>query len=197
MAREKKQFMKITQKEFMQTVTALAEQEANRKIQMMIGKAHPPGQPGPPNPDPSSPYLPGKSPHKLLVHRNKDGTAHDWREPGHPNLQIPGVHQRPVNPHGRRGTNTWPDGRQRRSPEKEREWQRKIEEYMRQHDTGADEYDFSKSNQGMTIAGQPEFDSFMSRFKKGSSNPKAPSLNHHSPEAQKLILNTGRRIRAM
>jgi len=27
-------------------------------------KAHPPGKPGPANPEPSSPYLPGKSPHK-------------------------------------------------------------------------------------------------------------------------------------
>ena len=27
-------------------------------------KAHPPGKPGKPNPEPSSPYLPGKSPHK-------------------------------------------------------------------------------------------------------------------------------------
>ena len=52
-------------------------------------------------------------------------------------------------------------------------------------------------NEDMTIAGQPEFNSFMDRFKKGSSNPKAPSLNHHSPEAQKLILSTGSRIRAM
>ena len=30
-----------------------------------VAKAHPPGKPGPPNPEPSSPYLPGKSPHKL------------------------------------------------------------------------------------------------------------------------------------
>ena len=28
-------------------------------------KAHPPGKPGAPNPEPSSPYLPGKSPHRL------------------------------------------------------------------------------------------------------------------------------------
>ena len=43
---------------------------------MMISKAHPPGQPGPPNPDPSSPYLPGKSHHKLAhkgQHYNKYG----------------------------------------------------------------------------------------------------------------------------
>ena len=67
MKTERKQFMKITQKEFMQAVEALAEQKAAEKIQMMIGKAHPPGQPGPPNPDPSSPYEKGKSPHKLLA----------------------------------------------------------------------------------------------------------------------------------
>ena len=30
-----------------------------------VAKAHPPGKPGAPNPEPSSPYLPGKSPHKL------------------------------------------------------------------------------------------------------------------------------------
>ena len=36
-----------------------------RNAAMMIGKAHPPGQPGPPNPDPSSPYERGKSPHKV------------------------------------------------------------------------------------------------------------------------------------
>ena len=47
------------------------------------------------------------------------------------------------------------------------------------------------------IAVIPEFNSFMDRFKAGSSNPKFPSLNHHSPEAQKLILNTALRIRAL
>ena len=47
------------------------------------------------------------------------------------------------------------------------------------------------------IADQSQFDSFMGRFKKGSSNPKFPSLNHHSPEAQKLILNTALRIRGV
>ena len=69
-----------------------------------------------------------------------------------------------------------------------------------QYGEGVDEVELKglqAQNQGMTIAGQPEFDSFMDRFKKGSSNPKAPSLNHHSPEAQKLILGTGSRIRAM
>ena len=47
------------------------------------------------------------------------------------------------------------------------------------------------------IAGIPEFNSFMDRFKAGSSNPRFPSLNHHSPEAQKIILNTALRIRAL
>ncbi len=108
-----------------------------------------------PNQPPSTPYLPGKSPHKLLAHENKAGTAHDWREPGHPNLQTP---YGPVNPHGRRGTNTWSDGRQRYTPEEQKQIDEHMKEYMRQHDTGADEYDFSKSNQGMTIAGNPSFD---------------------------------------
>ena len=47
------------------------------------------------------------------------------------------------------------------------------------------------------LADQSQFDSFMDRFKKGSSTPKSPSLNHHSPEAQKLILKTGLRIRGV
>ena len=49
---------------------------------------------------------------------------------------------------------------------------------------------------GWQISGIPEFDSFMDRFKKGSPTPKFPSLNHHSPEAQKLILSIGKRLRA-
>ena len=45
-----------------------AGREAERlNFAMMISKAHPPGQPGPPNPDPSSPYEKGKSPHKLAM----------------------------------------------------------------------------------------------------------------------------------
>ena len=36
-----------------------------KRKKLQIAKAHPPGQPGPPNPEPSSPYLPGKSPHKI------------------------------------------------------------------------------------------------------------------------------------
>ena len=47
------------------------------------------------------------------------------------------------------------------------------------------------------IADQSQFDSFMGRFKKGSSNPKFPSLNHHSPEAQKLILSIAGRLRGV
>ena len=38
MKTERKQFMKITQKEFMQAVEALAEKKAAEKLQMMIGK---------------------------------------------------------------------------------------------------------------------------------------------------------------
>tara|TARA_R100000781_G_scaffold33511_1_gene24309 strand:- start:6 stop:365 length:360 start_codon:yes stop_codon:yes gene_type:complete len=52
-------------------------------------------------------------------------------------------------------------------------------------------------DKGDKIADQSQFDSFMDRFKAGSSNPKFPSLNHHSPEAQKLILNTALRIRGV
>ena len=47
------------------------------------------------------------------------------------------------------------------------------------------------------LVDQSQFDSFMDRFKAGSSNPKSPSLNHHSPEAQKLILNTALRIKGV
>jgi len=38
-------------------------------------KAHPPGQPGKPNPDPSSPWLPGKAPR--LAYNKFDGTPTD------------------------------------------------------------------------------------------------------------------------
>lgn len=55
--------------------------------------------------------------------------------------------------------------------------------------------DWAGTNKDMKIANQSQFNSFMNRFKAGSSNPKSPSLNHHSPEAQKLILNTALRIR--
>tara|TARA_R100000742_G_C4226438_1_gene48960 strand:- start:42 stop:602 length:561 start_codon:yes stop_codon:yes gene_type:complete len=72
----------------------------NNKL-MMIGKAHPPGQPGPPNPDPSSPYEKGKSPHKLLANANnirgtgKPPLANDdsygrGNVPGHPDWKLAG-----------------------------------------------------------------------------------------------------------
>ena len=47
--------------------------EKQKRKKLSIAKAHPPGKPGAPNPEPSSPYLPGKSPHKLAM---KDG----WKE---------------------------------------------------------------------------------------------------------------------
>jgi len=59
-----------------------------------------------------------------MAHVNKDGTAHDWRAPGHGGLKVPGGE---VNPHGRRGTNTWDDGRQKYTPEELKQ----IEDYMK------------------------------------------------------------------
>lgn len=43
----------------------------------------------------------------LIAHVNADGTAHDYREPGHSNLRVPGGE---LNPHGRRGGITYSDG---------------------------------------------------------------------------------------
>ena len=66
--------------------------------------------------------------------------------------------------------------------------------------SGQGYFEFLKSmqiNPNDRIADISQFDSFMDRFKKGSPNPKYPSLNHHSPEAQKLILNTALRIRGV
>ena len=60
----------------------------------------------------------------LQAHVNQDGTAHDWRAPGHGGLRVPGGE---VNPHGRRGTNTWDDGRQKYTPEELKQ----IEDYMK------------------------------------------------------------------
>ena len=59
-----------------------------------------------------------------MAHVNEDGTAHDWRAPGHGGLRVPGGE---VNPHGRRGTNTWDDGRQKYTPEELKQ----IEDYMK------------------------------------------------------------------
>ena len=56
---------------------------------------------------------------------------------------------------------------------------------------------FGRNPNRWKLADQSQFDSFMDRFKAGSSKPRFPSLNHHSPEAQKLILNTALRIRAL
>ena len=41
--------------------------ERQKRKKLSIAKAHPPGKPGAPNPEPSSPYLPGKSPHKTAM----------------------------------------------------------------------------------------------------------------------------------
>ena len=59
-----------------------------------------------------------------MAHVNEDGTAHDWRAPDHGGLQVPGGE---VNPHGRRGTNTWDDGRQKYTPEELKQ----IDDYMK------------------------------------------------------------------
>ena len=45
----------------------MPREKQRKKLQIPVAKAHPPGQPGKPNPDPSSPYLPGKSPHKVAM----------------------------------------------------------------------------------------------------------------------------------
>jgi len=50
----------------------------------------------------------------LIAHVNADGTAHDYREPGHGGIRTPGGE---VNPHGRRGGINYPDGRAKYSPE--------------------------------------------------------------------------------
>ena len=42
-----------------------------------VAKEHPPGKPGAPNPEPSSPYLPGKSPHKLAKKKGHDVDGND------------------------------------------------------------------------------------------------------------------------
>ena len=46
---------------------------------------------------------------QLIAHANKAGTAHDWQAPGHGGIRIGNMGE--VNPHGRRGSNTWSDGR--------------------------------------------------------------------------------------
>ena len=51
----------------------------------------------------------------LIAHVNEDGTAHDYREPGHINFRLHGGN---YNPHGIRGGITYEDGRAKYSPEK-------------------------------------------------------------------------------
>ena len=55
----------------------------------------------------------GMSP--LIAHVNATGTAHDWQAPGHGGIGIGNLGT--VNPHGRRGGITWPDGRAKYSQE--------------------------------------------------------------------------------
>ena len=51
----------------------------------------------------------------LIAHVNADGTAHDYREPGHINFRVPGG---VYNPHGIRGSITYEDGSAKYSKEK-------------------------------------------------------------------------------
>ena len=51
---------------------------------------------------------------KLLAHVNKTGTAHDWQDPNHGGIRVPGG---TINPHGQRGGLTYPDGRAKYSQE--------------------------------------------------------------------------------
>ena len=51
----------------------------------------------------------------LIAHVNADGTAHDYREPGHINFRVPGG---VYNPHGVRGSTTYEDGSAKYSKEK-------------------------------------------------------------------------------
>ena len=95
---------------------------------MMISKAHPPGQPGPPNPDPSSPYLPGKSPHKLLAHGEGRGPQQKFHDEYNQPLKKP----------------PWRHANPRGEPI-DIEWQK--EEYMKDHPQ------FFPKNKGMTISG--------------------------------------------
>tara|TARA_X000001382_G_C3054764_1_gene142294 strand:+ start:51 stop:512 length:462 start_codon:yes stop_codon:yes gene_type:complete len=50
----------------------------------------------------------------LIAHVNADGTAHDYREPGHINFRVNGGN---YNPHGIRGSITYEDGRAKYSKE--------------------------------------------------------------------------------
>ena len=50
----------------------------------------------------------------LMAHVNPEGTAHDWKAPGHGGHPVPGGF---INPHTTRDSNTFPDGRVKYSPE--------------------------------------------------------------------------------
>jgi len=74
-----------------------------------------PVKPGEVPTDPSSPYgPPGRIDGVMFAHVNKTGTAHDWQDPNHGGIRVPGG---AINPHGRRGGISWPDGRAKYSQE--------------------------------------------------------------------------------
>ncbi len=74
-----------------------------------------PVKPGEVPTDPSSPYAPpGRIDGAMFAHVNKTGTAHDWQDPSHGGIRVPGG---TINPHGQRGGLTYPDGRAKYSQE--------------------------------------------------------------------------------
>jgi hypothetical protein len=74
-----------------------------------------PVKPGEVPTDPSSPYAPpGRIDGAMFAHVNQTGTAHDWQDPNHGGIRVPGG---TVNPHGRRGGITYSDGRAKYSQE--------------------------------------------------------------------------------
>ena len=49
----------------------------------------------------------------LIAHARPDGKPHDWKDPEHGGIRVPGGE---INPHGQRGSNTWPDGTSKTDP---------------------------------------------------------------------------------
>ena len=49
----------------------------------------------------------------LIAHARPDGRPHNWQDPGHGGIRVPGGE---VNPHGQRGSNTWGDGTVKNHP---------------------------------------------------------------------------------
>jgi len=50
----------------------------------------------------------------LIAHARPDGKPHDWQDPSHGGIPIGNLGV--INPHGQRGSGTWPDGTSRNSP---------------------------------------------------------------------------------